>query len=437
MRSAIDRLVLLLALGIVAEGWLTPGLFFPTVVTSGSMAPRLRGPCWIATCENCGVRFAIDQSEASSVSATRCPNCASVVSLSSAIAKQGERLLIDTLSLTLASPRRWERVVVSDPDGSGGLVVKRIVGLPDETIEIRSGDVFANGQRARKSLDDLRNMAIRVNDDRHRSGDIEGRATSRWRPTVADSGWIEDSNGWRRQPPTNTSPRHDWLCYHHRSSAGRQVDSAIDALVSDDYAYNVAESRRLEAVHDLLFRCRLQCSQKGRLAIWISDGRDAFCCVLEIGRVNYAYAEAAPLAAPVTCEDFVVVEQPPEDLSRSALVEFAQVDGQLLLAIDGRTMLRRQYDPSEPRLIPVAPIAISAYGADRLVVTELEILRDVHYLHGQRGEVETRLAGDQYFLLGDNCPVSIDSRNWSTPGVSREKFVGRIAGTLATDRDAW
>ena len=42
--------------------------------------------------------------------------------------------------------------------------MKRVVGLPGETIEIRGGDVYVNGAIARKSLAQQREMAVLVHD---------------------------------------------------------------------------------------------------------------------------------------------------------------------------------------------------------------------------------------------------------------------------------
>ena len=63
----------------------------------------------------------------------------------------GDRLLIDRTAYELRKPRRWEPVVFRSPD-DGQLTVKRVVGLPGETIELRDGDVWIDGRVATKSL---------------------------------------------------------------------------------------------------------------------------------------------------------------------------------------------------------------------------------------------------------------------------------------------
>lgn len=56
----------------------------------------------------------------------------------------GERILINVLSPRYRLPERGEIVVFTDPRGVEGLLVKRVVGLPGDTVEIRRGVVLVN-----------------------------------------------------------------------------------------------------------------------------------------------------------------------------------------------------------------------------------------------------------------------------------------------------
>jgi signal peptidase I len=55
-----------------------------------------------------------------------------------------QRLIVDKLSYRFHGPRRNEIVVIDMP-GMDDMLVKRIVGLPGETVEIRDGMVYING----------------------------------------------------------------------------------------------------------------------------------------------------------------------------------------------------------------------------------------------------------------------------------------------------
>jgi signal peptidase I len=55
-----------------------------------------------------------------------------------------QRLIVDKLSYRLHSPQRNDIVVVDLPDMEE-MLVKRIVALPGETVEVRRGTVYVNG----------------------------------------------------------------------------------------------------------------------------------------------------------------------------------------------------------------------------------------------------------------------------------------------------
>ena len=55
-----------------------------------------------------------------------------------------QRLIVDKLSYRLHAPQRNDIVVVDLPE-MDEMLVKRIVALPGETVEVRSGTVYVNG----------------------------------------------------------------------------------------------------------------------------------------------------------------------------------------------------------------------------------------------------------------------------------------------------
>lgn len=69
----------------------------------------------------------------------------------------GEYLLTDKVSYKLRDPQRGEVVVfhappsANCPQGTGCDFIKRIVGLPGETIEVKNNGIFVNGQRLDES----------------------------------------------------------------------------------------------------------------------------------------------------------------------------------------------------------------------------------------------------------------------------------------------
>ena len=58
----------------------------------------------------------------------------------------GERIVVDRTAFWFRKPQRWEIVVFLCPHQPTELCVKRVAGLPGETVQIRGGLIYANGK---------------------------------------------------------------------------------------------------------------------------------------------------------------------------------------------------------------------------------------------------------------------------------------------------
>ena len=59
----------------------------------------------------------------------------------------GDNLIIDKLSYKFRAPKRFEIVVFPEPGQKDTYFIKRVIGLPGETIQItQDGKIYINGQ---------------------------------------------------------------------------------------------------------------------------------------------------------------------------------------------------------------------------------------------------------------------------------------------------
>ena len=56
-----------------------------------------------------------------------------------------QRLVVEKLSYRFHGPQRFDIVVLKMPSQGEELLIKRVIGLPGETVEIRDGQVYVDG----------------------------------------------------------------------------------------------------------------------------------------------------------------------------------------------------------------------------------------------------------------------------------------------------
>ena len=54
--------------------------------------------------------------------------------------------LIEKIGYRFHGPRRGDVIVIHDPSGGPELLIKRVIGLPGDTVTVDSGVVKVNGQ---------------------------------------------------------------------------------------------------------------------------------------------------------------------------------------------------------------------------------------------------------------------------------------------------
>lgn len=412
-RRFVQRLVLVIVFLLVARTWFIEGLFSSYRVTSGSMAEALRGPHFDMTCRECGFRFACGTDTRPLRRQAICPNCAGENDLARRPVAPGDRMLVLKSLHTFGGPRRWQVVAFRDPQQATRLLVKRVVGLPGETIRILDGDVYVDGRIARKTLAQQRALAVLVHD---------ARFGSRWK---AAGSWTQQSGIFRHTAaPEESGDDVDWLVYRHQR---RVLGELVESPVLNELGYNQFDQRTemLAVVPDLMLSMRIaSASGPGYLLIRAENGQSRFEVRLTPAERRYAVRENDLVIASGDCPDLAASKQ-------GLKVELSLFDRQFLLALDGRTTTVRPLVTAKRGQPGSQPFAICAPGLE-VTLCDVGVYRDAYYLrpvgedHLQARERPTPLGSNEYFVLGDNSAVSIDSRNWTGgPSISGDLIQGR------------
>ncbi len=427
VRSFVELAVVLLAAVAVLRTWFFDGFPLGCQVSGGSMADTLLGPHRDVVCADCGHRFPCDAEGPQPLRRVVCPNCGYAgCRIDPSGVAAGDRVLVDRSTFLLRGPRRWEVVAFRRPGDAHGLYVKRVVGLPNESITIRHGHVVADGKIQCKTLAQQRAMAILVYDADQRPM-LEPTPPPRWQAEGAHSAWDTAASRFLHTATPAAGPV-DWLVYHHAQRMPDRPAEVTPAPVTDFCGYDQGRPRREEDVHavaDLMLSLRVaKASGPGSLVLWASDGEKKFRVeinpedrrwrVLEDGRPMAGAAGKLP------------------NMAEGWQIELSLFDQQFLLALGGETVVARPYGrPDREPAPPAQPLAI---GADRLAVTleEVRVYRDVYYTEpiwarqGAGGNAAARLGPEEYFVLGDNSPISEDSRTWPPPAaVSAKWLIGK------------
>jgi len=432
------------------------------VIPTGSMAPTLLGRHATMLCPVCG--WEINYGPEAGVrdrhapfvapALAYCPNCHTRIPLDRVPIRPrgGDRILVHKWPYALGGwlgPHRWDVIVFRDPSDPTQNYIKRLVGLPGETVEIIDGDVFIRRARedrphiVRKTPAAQRSLWFVVFDQDYLPGDDQraGRppawvnlaadaAAGAW--TGLDSRVIRFDASDDREHVITFSPigpaAHQYFQDIYGYNHGTGGNYVADVRITADVTLNGAGPAGW-------MRWEIQCNDRRFSATFRPDGEVTLASEPAGGgeRTRLGAARIGPLRTgrPVRCE-------------------FGHVDYRVYVEVDGRRLLATtdaQYGPDVERLRRLRRIApprlrIAAAGVP-LTLEHLRVDRDVYYTYSRHNSYRAyaghgfRLGPDEYFVLGDNSPNSFDSREWFQAGLHLRRALNSDAyrvGTVRSDQ---
>jgi signal peptidase I len=411
IRETVESVIIAFVLAFLFRTFEAEAFVIPT----GSMAPTLMGKHKDLECPMCHYRYQVSASdrpnsdEASRVYHATCPMCRFTADLTpknpqkqSYPTYDGDRILVAKFPYEFANPKRWDVVVFKYPDDATMNYIKRLVGLPGETIRIHDGDLWIHepGQPeghfeiARKPPEKVLAMLQPVYDN-DLAPTITG--TLHW-----PARWTaESANSWTNGKDLSSfeidgsAKGQAWIRYRHRvptpeqwqgiATGARKIrsseltrddaidvlsankpppDSVLPQLISDFTAYNTGYGDQSPPDRDSEWLSELGCGQhwvgdlavqfqleslsaSGKVVAELIKGGRHFQCRFDLssGKAELAIGGGGPVADGYhrTATTAMV------GAGRHSII-FANVDDELTLWVDGKVVPLK--DPAKPDAPP-------------------------------------------------------------------------------------
>ena len=373
------------------------------------------------------------------VLSSRCPRCNDgLMTKEQMPVANGDRILVLKCIYQFFEPRRWDVIVFKNPPDPKINYIKRLVGLPGETVQIVDGDVYIDGRISRKPAKVQNELWTPVYDNdyqpvRPAEGSFNGHAWQQPFRNAQDSKWI-----------TTDSDSPTVFCLDR--PAGEINSLVYDASIGNDfkatYAYNdVNTYRYMPYCSDLMVRFYGQSGDsQGRIGIALSKYETNYEAWVDwTGEMVITKSEKDQ-------ERIVLARKSigPAADHKPTLMKFANVDHKLILQF-GHDELDYElgHNPEDAGQIreDIEP-EVKIFGSGKLTLSHIAIFRDIHYTDTQyaNGPKDGRATKEpfilnegEFFVLGDNSPNSEDGRWWSRPGEANAGLSSYRVGIVPRD----
>ena len=475
MRETVEAIVVAFILAFLFRTFEAEAFVIPT----GSMAPTLYGRHKDVTCPECGHFFAVGASgevkanlvepvqipntlaritssgylnPAERLQTTRCPNCRYEVDILHTPVYKGDRILVNKQHV---QPKRFEVTVFKYPEEPQVNYIKRLVGLPGETIKVEGGDLFARKAETEKwqilRKEDPEKQAVLqqlVHDDAFPATRLlEAGWPVRWAGMKQDpregsiAGWRDDPSGWSQNRATRSyslenSPDYTWLRYRHfvptqavwravmanRPIAGEFIRPRLIADFCSYNAYSTVPFRENEPprhpgdygaywVNDLTLNASVtidSATDDSDLVLELCSGFQWFRCHINPSSGLATLSVVNRLIDQGNTEEETIAKTSTAMQGSGTYdVCFANVDDRLVLWLNGSIVefddstSYRSESANSPQQTDLVPVGIAAKGVS-VTVTGLTLKRDVYYraetVDPTRGGVNELGGGDESHL---------------------------------------
>lgn len=406
------------------------------VIPTGSMAPTLMGRHKDLKCEKCGYPYQVNASDEidregrpkpsdDPIACCTCPMCRFTMEIDGRNPQpsySGDRIIVNKFAYQIGDPKRWDVIVFYYPEEAHDNFIKRLAGLPNETLRIRFGDVWTRNDKnapgdndapgefqiARKPPDKLLTMLQMVFDNDYMPSIAKYGWPVRWQ---SDSDSNEAAGAWTSDDYTTyqtdgAAAGEVWLRYHHltptfsqwnkATAGGPSLQDAVKPRLITDFApYNTSRSRseseaRLDPNPDLL---GMHWVGDLALSATVDLENNAGQLLLELvkgGRRFQCRLDAATGQAVLSIDGEDVQSFHPTAITKfrgpgTYRLIFSNCDRQLQLWIDD-TVVKFESPATygdlrntRPTQLDLAPAGVASLGL-KMKLSRLKLFRDLYYI---------------------------------------------------------
>ena len=369
---------------------------------------------------------------------TSCPRCnGELMSVWNMPVANGDRILVLKCIYQFIHPKRWDVIVFKNPTDPTINYIKRLIGLPNEKVQIIDGDIYINDKIARKPPKVQNELWMPVYNNDYQpvqpeDGNFNGHAWEQPFKNVGDSKWIL------------TNSNHPTI-FNLESPPGQihtmEYDTSIGNNFRTTYAYDeIDRYSDMPICSDLMVRfdCRTADPQ-GSIGIALSKYETIYKAWIDFT------GEMVITKIDQDGKTSDLARSGPVPVTESAPVKFANVDHKLIFQYGGKKLtydLGRNLEDAGPIIEDIEP-RVEILGSGKLTLSHIAIFRDIHYTEAKfynrgNGGRATKdnpfiLEKDQFFVLGDNSPNSEDGRWWDKEGVANKGLSSYREGTVPRD----